>query len=163
MEKNVSQIKNLLFCAALLTGFAGLANGQAQAADTAIKPDPSHIPFVLPKDIKWKVDTAFGEDEAPLFGDVSKPGLYGMLIRWKPGQFSTPHFHSTDRYIYVVSGTWWVSSSDHYDPKTTYPLPAGSFATDMKEKIHWDGAKDETVILELVGEGPATTEKVVGK
>jgi quercetin dioxygenase-like cupin family protein len=126
-------------------------------------PDPKNIPFVLPKDIKWKVDTAFGEDEAPLFGDVTKPGLYGMLIRWKPGQFSTPHFHSTDRYIYVVSGTWWVSSSDHYDPKTTYPLPAGSFATDMKEKIHWDGAKDETVILELVGEGPATTEKVVGK
>ena len=160
METNVSPIRNVLFCACLLIGYASGTHGQAQAAETAVMPDPTHIPFVLPKDIKWKIDTNFGEEEAPLFGDVSKPGVYGMLIRWKPGQFSTPHFHSTDRYIYVVSGTWWVSSSEHHDPETTYPLPAGSFATDLQNKIHWDGAKKETVILLLVGMGPATTEKV---
>ncbi len=73
---------------------------------------------------------------------------------------SHPHFHSTDRWAYVVSGTWWVSTSSHYDPATTWPLPAGSFATDLAGKVHWDGAKDETVILEVVGMGPATSVPV---
>ena len=82
------------------------------------------------------------------------------LIKWDPGHNSKPHFHSTDRYIYVVSGTWWVSSSTHYDPGKMYPIPAGSFVTDIKNTIHWDGAKAETgpCILMLVGEGPMTTD-----
>ena len=37
-----------------------------------------------------------------------------------------------------------------------YPIPAGTFVTDIKNTIHWDGAKAETgpCILMLVGEGP---------
>ena len=55
---------------------------------------------------------------------------------WHSGQMeapegdSDPHFHSADRWIYVVSGTWWVSSSSHFDPAMAYPLPAGTFAID---------------------------------
>ena len=61
-------------------------------------PDPTHIPIVFGKDIKWK----HGEGESLLFGDPNKPGIYGVLIKWLPGHNSKPHFHSTDRYIYVV-------------------------------------------------------------
>ena len=73
-------------------------------------PDKGHIVFTLPKDIKWE---KHGDDydEAVVFGDPNKYGVYGQAIRWNPGHNSTPHFHTTDRYIYVVSGTWWVSSS----------------------------------------------------
>ena len=53
-----------------------------------------------------------------------KPGPYGILIKWLPGNMSRPHFHTTDRFAYVVSGTWWVSTSDHYDPATTWPVPS---------------------------------------
>ena len=148
----------VLFGVLLLSSVISDTISQAQAQ--SVKPDPTHIPFALPKDIKWTMDSSFGEDIAVLAGDPAKPGLYVMLIKWKPGHFSTPHFHSTERYVYVVSGTWWVSSSDHYDPKTTYPLPAGSFATDLANKVHWDGSKSGTVVLELVGMGPATTVKV---
>jgi hypothetical protein len=35
-------------------------------------------------------------------------------------------------------------------------LPAGSFVTDVGKGIHYDGAKDEDVVLEIVGMGPAT-------
>ena len=122
-------------------------------------PDPSHIPMIFGKDIPWKGEN--GERSAKLFGDASKPGIYGVLIQWEPGHNSKPHFHSTDRYIYVVSGSWWVSSSTHYDPSKMYPIPAGTFVTDIKNTIHWDGARAETgpVVLMLVGEGPMTSER----
>ena len=71
----------------------------ALAQGDAPKPDPSHITFTLPKDIKWKMGN--GEDQAVIFGDPNKPGIYGILIRWEPGHFSRPHFHNTDRYAYV--------------------------------------------------------------
>jgi hypothetical protein len=130
----------------------------AVAADNYSVPDPSHIVFTPPKDVKWKMGT--GSDQAVIFGDPDKPGLYGILIRWHPGQFSRPHFHNTDRYAYVISGTWWVSSSDTYDLSKTYPMPAGSVVTDLANTVHFDGAKDGDAMLELVGMGPVTTTPV---
>ncbi len=126
-------------------------------------PDPGHIPLVFGKDIPWKGGE--GSQSATLFGDPSKPGIYGVLIRWMPGHNSTPHSHSTPRYAYVVSGTWWVSSSTHYDPSQMYPVPAGTYVTDVPNTIHWDGAKAETgpVVLMLVGEGPVQTIRYVPK
>ncbi len=126
-------------------------------------PDPGHIPLVFGKDIPWKGGE--GSQSATLFGDPSKPGIYGVLIRWMPGHNSTPHSHSTPRYAYVVSGTWWVSSSTHYDPSQMYPVPAGTYVTDVPNTTHWDGAKAETgpVVLMLVGEGPVQTIRYVPK
>ena len=62
----------------------------------------------------------------------------------------------------MVAGrqTWAPTGDGHYDPDKTYPLPAGSFGIDMPGQIHWDGAKDEPVVLELMGIGPADTIKV---
>ncbi|HTW74186.1 MAG TPA: cupin domain-containing protein [Steroidobacteraceae bacterium] len=122
-------------------------------------PDPTHISIVFGKDIKWKG----GEGESPLFGDPNKPGIYGVLIKWLPGHNSKPHFHSTDRYIYVISGTWWVSASTTYDRSKMYPIPAGSFVTDIANTVHWDGAKKSTgpCLLMLVGEGPMHTTRLV--
>lgn len=119
-------------------------------------PDPTHIPLVFGKDIPWKGKP--GEQQALIFGDPNKPGIYGILIRWDPGHYSKPHFHSTDRYVYVVSGTWWVSASDTYDPDKTYPVPAGTYVRDIANTVHWDGAKDEPCLLMLVGEGPMVTK-----
>jgi quercetin dioxygenase-like cupin family protein len=129
------------------------------AQDNYPVPDPGHITFTMPKDIKWHMGD--GMDSATIFGDPNKPGLYGVLIRWHPGSFSRPHFHNTDRYAYVVSGTWWVSSSDTYDMSKLYPMPAGSVVTDLANTVHWDGAKGQDgALLELVGMGPVTTTQV---
>ncbi len=148
------------FLVRLGTGFA-LAATAAQAQP--FKPDPAHIPITLPADIKWQIDPNFGEQIAYLMGDASKPGPYMMLIKWRPHQMSTPHIHNTNRYVYVAKGTWWASDSRHYDPSKTYPVPAGSFAYDKANAVHWDGAKDEPVILVMYGMGPATTTKVPEK
>jgi quercetin dioxygenase-like cupin family protein len=140
-----------------------LLNGGPTTTSIAL-PDPTHIPIVFGKDIKWKGDPAH-EQQAPLFGDPDQPGIYGVLIKWNPGGNSTPHFHSTVRYIYVVSGTWWVSSSTTYDKAKMYPIPAGSFVTDVANTIHWDGAKAETgpCVLMLVGVGPMKTTRYTQK
>jgi quercetin dioxygenase-like cupin family protein len=146
----------MLLAAALGVGLAGAARAQEPP------PDPTHIPFTLPADIQWRGSAESGQYQARLFGDPSKPGPYGLLIKWMPGKYSHPHFHSKDRWAYVVSGTWWVSSSTHFDPSKTYPLPAGTFATDLANTVHWDGAKagGEPAVLELVGMGPVTTTQV---
>ena len=155
----------ILLAAALLLAAPAFAETQEQlltqgAPKTAQPlPNPANIPMVFGKDIPWKGEN--GEQSAALFGNSSKPGIYGVLIKWTPGHNSRPHFHSTDRYAYVVSGTWWVSSSTHYDPSKMYPIPAGTFVTDLKNTIHWDGARAETgpCILMLVGEGPMVSTR----
>ena len=109
---------------ALLGSLGATAAAAPKIPPTAVKPDPARATFLLPRDLKWKTES-LGQLQAPLFGDPSRPGPYGVLIKWLPGRMSRPHFHTTDRWAYVVSGTWWVSTSDHYDPRTTWPLPAG--------------------------------------
>ena len=83
-----------------------------------------------------------------------------MLIKWPKGHFSAAHFHSTDRFAYIISGTWWVGTTDTVDPDKAYPMPAGSFVTNLANKVHWDGAKDTDVILQMVGMGPMVTTEV---
>jgi quercetin dioxygenase-like cupin family protein len=124
---------------------------------TPVKADlnPAAIMIEHPNQIKWKEGN--GNATAILAGDPTKPGIYVELTKWYPHHMSRPHFHPNDRYIYVVSGTWWVGTGPKYDPDMTVPVPAGSYVTHYAKQIHWDGAKDEEVTLEIVGEGPATT------
>jgi hypothetical protein len=117
--------------------------------------DPSAIQVTLPKDIKW-VDNA-NAATAILAGDPRKPGIYVELTRWHAGHMSRPHFHPYDRYITVISGTWWVGTGTKYDPNSTVPMPTGSFVTHFAKGIHYDGAKDADCVIEIVGMGPATT------
>lgn len=170
METNMS--KRILSYAMLLA-FATLMNGPlwaqsesstdqgnkpASVSDPykAYLPDPAHIPFILPQNIHWE-GQAGREQHYNVMGDPRKPGPYIQILKWWPGNFSKPHYHEKPRYVTVLSGTWWVSSSNHFDPNSTYPIPAGSLVQDIVNTVHWDGAKagGEPVVLEIVGEGPA--------
>ena len=121
---------------------------------TASELDSKAISIHLPADIKW--EKGRGSETATLVGDPSKPGLYVVLQKWLPHNNSRPHFHPNDRYITVLSGTWWVNTGPKYDPDGMKPVPAGSFVTHFAKQIHYDGAKDGECILEIVGMGPAT-------
>ena len=125
-------------------------------------PDPSHVPIVLPSEIKC-IGKIGAQQTCILFGDPNKQGLYGVIYKWWPGHFSKPHFHDQDRYAYVISGTWWVSTSNIYDERTTYPVHAGTVSIDVKNTVHWDGARSgekAPAVLELVGMGPVKTIQV---
>jgi hypothetical protein len=125
----------------------------------AVELDPKVLVYQLPDNIKWGPVTPNGNQQAILFGDPSKPGPYGVLNRWLKGNhFSKPHFHPHDRFITVVSGTWWIGSGPNWDPQNgTVAMPAGSFVTHYGRQVHWDGAKDEDTVLLIVGEGPGTS------
>ena len=140
---------------------AGPSQGPQVTANDPIGalPDASHLPFVLPKDIKWTGDEG-KHTVGTWFGDPDKPGYYGVIYKWWPGYFSKPHFHDQERWAYVVSGTWWVSTSNVYDEKKTYPLKAGTTAIDVQNTVHWDGARageKEPAIILVVGIGPVKT------
>jgi hypothetical protein len=62
-----------------------------------------------------------------------------------------------DRFVTVLSGTWWVGTTTDFQPDTMVPMPAGSFVTDLAGRVHYDGAKDGPVTIEIVGQGPVTT------
>ncbi len=132
---------------ALLLGFEVRAN----------EPDPAVMTFKLPDQINWTGGANGGPKQAIIAGDPNKPGLYAVLTKWPPHQMSRPHFHPNDRFIYVISGTWYVGWGSKYDPDSTYAMPKGSYVRHIGGQIHYDGAKDEETLLEIVGMGPATS------
>jgi hypothetical protein len=127
--------------------------GSVMAADL----DPAAIHITPPDKIPWVENERAGSAAAILAGDPSKPGIYVELTKWHAGHMSRPHFHPNDRYIYVISGTWWVGTGTKYDPNSTVPMPTGSYVTHYAKGIHYDGAKDGDCVIEIVGMGPATS------
>ena len=119
--------------------------------------NPAALTYKLPAQINWVENPAAGSAQAIMAGDPNKPGLYVVLQKWHAHHNSRPHFHQYDRYVTVLSGTWWVGTGAKYDPSSFVPMPAGTFVTHFAKQIHYDGAKDEDCVLEIVGQGPATS------
>jgi hypothetical protein len=149
-------VQRLLQIATVITLFVWI--GATQAADL----NPAAITITPPDQLKW-VSREDGNSTAVLFGDPNKPGMYGVLTKWSPGHMSRPHFHPNDRFITVISGTWWVGTGPKWDPATTKGLGPGTFVVHKGKEIHWDGAKDVECVLEIVGMGPATSTPAEAK
>jgi hypothetical protein len=144
------KLRPILFALILLSSGALSA---AQGPFSSL--DPKAIAIRLPQDFEWKGSSA-GPQTVALMGDASKPGLYVILTKWTAHHNSRPHFHPNDRFITVLSGTWWVATGRKYDLDSMKPVPAGSFVTHYGKEVHYDGAKDGDVVLEIVGMGPET-------
>ena len=138
----------------ILLSLPAMAQGVDQRLDQRL--DPGAIAFRLPAQIPWGPVTAAGNQQAILVGDPAQPGFYAVMNRWLPGHMSRPHSHPHDRFITVLSGTWWMGTGTRFDPNSTVPVGTGSFVTHFARGIHYDGAKDEEVVLLIVGEGPGT-------
>ena len=138
-----------------LASARALRSAQPPLAVTAADLNPAMVTYQHPDQIKWTGREGVAQT-AILMGDPSKEGLYIELVKWYPHNMSHPHFHPNDRYITVLSGTWWVGSGTKFDPDATVPMPAGSYVVDLAKQPHFDGAKDEAAVIEIVGEGPAT-------
>jgi quercetin dioxygenase-like cupin family protein len=123
-----------ILCAALLVA--------ALPAAHAAELDPKAVVYKLPDQIKWGPVTPAGNQQVVLFG--------------------RPHFHPHDRFITVISGTWWVGTGPQFDPaNASVPMPAGSFVTHFGQQVHWDGAKDVDAVILIFGERPATATPFV--
>lgn len=141
----------------LLTLCASISVWLLASLSTAAELDPRAVEFQTPKDIKWVRNAAGTSEQAILFGDPAKPGPYVVRIKWLPGNFSKPHFHPSDRFFVVISGTWWVGTGNIYNPEKTVPVPAGSYVIHKAGQVHFDGAKGEEAIIQVSGIGPVTS------
>ena len=135
------------------------------SVSSAAELNPAAVTYKLPDQIPWGPVDARGAQNAVVVGDPAKPGFYVVLNRFHPGYFSHPHYHANDRYIMVLSGTWWAATGGKDDPEhITVPIKAGSFAVHKGKEVHYDGARSgqEEAIVMIFGEGPGTRHECYG-
>jgi quercetin dioxygenase-like cupin family protein len=119
------------------------------------------IVSLTPAQVVWTNRPGFeGVQFATIAGDPSKPGLYIIRVKFSPGRMTRPHWHPDDRHVVVLSGTWYMGEGDSFDPDKTVPMKPGSYAKHPATLHHYDGAKDEEVIVQIVGYGPSGTTLV---
>jgi quercetin dioxygenase-like cupin family protein len=126
-------------------------------------PAPAGAEFVIikPEQLEWQdVPEREGLEVAFLVGHPGKPGLYAMRVRFAPGVMSRPHTHDRDRHVTVIEGTWYAGTQRSFDPEATVALAPGSFMLHPAGAVHYDGARDERVIVEIRGMGPVSTDYV---
>lgn len=150
-------------CCAAATGYVA---GAAQGLPGVGTLNARALTVLAPENMKWVPAAGLqGTDTTTLYGDPSKPGFYVQLNRFHPGAFSRPHYHENDRFIMVLSGTWWVTTGAKFDPENlTVPLKTGTFVTHTAREVHYDGARTgrEDAVVMIFGQGPATRHECTG-
>ena len=141
---------SILFGAVVVGGFPG-------AAET----DEKGFVRLEPDQLQWKSPFGVGVEVAILAGDPTKAGsIYVLRVKFPPGMFSTPHYHPEDRHVTVLKGTWYTGTGEIFDPDKTVALKTGSYMLHPAKAVHWDGAKDEEVIVQIIGIGPGATVSI---
>jgi quercetin dioxygenase-like cupin family protein len=116
---------------------------------------------VAPADVKWvKEADGSGVERATIVGDPTKPGIYVVRIKFPRGTMSRPHYHAEDRHATVIQGTWYTGTGDRFEPGETKPVPAGGYMLHPAGEIHFDGAMEEDVIVQIIGYGPSSTVRL---
>jgi quercetin dioxygenase-like cupin family protein len=145
-----SSISRVFFVTALALGLG---------AGSAATPDFVRI---TPEALHWvDIPNGHGAQMAILFGNPDKPGLYVIRVRFPPHVMDRPHTHPKDRYVTVLEGTWYAGTGNTFDIAHAVAMPAGSAMLHPANAPHWDGSATSTpVIVQITGEGPATTTLV---
>lgn len=131
----------------------------AVASSQGARPDAHGFINAQPEDLQIPESAS----NIVLLGDPSKPGIYVVRNVFRPGRFSSPHVHDQDRFVTVIKGTWWVSlgpESDKNDRDKMVPMKAGSFVYHPAGGHHFDGAKDEEAVVQIIGMGPVKTTQI---
>lgn len=133
----------------------GLALLIGPSVATIAQQQPPPAPLVDATHLRMQPEQA--AQGGRVFGDPSKPGIYVTRYVFVAGRGSRPHFHDQDRYVTVIKGTWWTGEGDVYEPDKMVPIKAGGFMYHPAGYHHYDGAKDEDVIVQIMGVGPVKT------
>jgi hypothetical protein len=117
---------------------------------------------ITPAQIRWQdIPNGHGVQQATLLGDPEKPGIYVIRVKFPPYIMDVPHWHPNARYVTVLEGTWYTGTGDTFDLSRAVPLKPGSVMLHPAKATHWDGSGSaEPVIVQIIGEGPATTTQV---
>ena len=131
------------------------------ATSTEPKIDPNAMTIVPTDQMEWKDYPGLpGVKFVVLYGDPKQEGVYVIRAKFAPHTMSRPHWHPEARYVTVISGTWWGGTGDSFDPDLTVAVSAGGFAVHTPREVHYDGAKDEEAVVQIMGIGPSGTNPV---
>jgi hypothetical protein len=132
------------------------------AAALGVAKDSPDFVRITPADVHWQdIPGGHGAQQATLLGDPDKPGIYVIRAKFPPHVMDNPHWHPNARYVTVLEGTWYTGTGSTFDLARAVPLKPGSVMMHPAKAPHWDGsAGNETVIVQIMGEGPAGTTPI---
>jgi quercetin dioxygenase-like cupin family protein len=123
-----SRVVAALFGAALFA--ASAAAVAAKGADNVIWPADA---------IKWEDGPVKGTHVAKLWGDYSKGGPYGMLIKFDAGLMHPIHHHTQTMKTVIISGTFVFKPENGTEAR----LGAGSYLKQQGGKKHISGCSSD--------------------
>jgi quercetin dioxygenase-like cupin family protein len=92
---------------------------------------------------------------AAVLGDPSKPGIYVTRLRFAKGTRIPPHLHPDERVAVALSGSMGFAYGNTFDESALTHMTAGSTWTEPPNTAHFAWAKDEDVVIQVVGIGPS--------
>jgi hypothetical protein len=149
-------------CAFAAFVYAGLGVGEGQQGtpQPAAQATPPP-PLLHAQNLIMLPDDHIKMNNNRVFGSANQAGFYITRNIFRNNNTSRPHYHTMDRWVTVIKGTWWGGTGKVFRPKEMKPMPAGSVMFHPAYFIHYDGNQDggETIV-QIMGYGPVTTVQV---
>ena len=144
-----------LFICLILIGSIVLGATNALAQKKKMKKEPI---MWAAEDIKWETpkDAPPGMMVASLWGDMSKKGPYGALVKFPAGAKIPLHYHSNDAKVIVISGSMTIAPEG--GAEKTYGQ--GSYLTPLGGSKHTTSIGDAGCTAFQEGSGPFDTKMV---
>ncbi|MGD0289155.1 MAG: cupin domain-containing protein [Candidatus Binataceae bacterium] len=147
--KNLNSARPVLLLAAIIAT-SSMLHGSATAQ--------TGMTVVESKQVKWGPPPPQflpGAQFAVLAGDPSKAGVYTIRLKMPSGYKISPHWHTADVDVTVISGNFGIAMGDKFDKSTGQVVKPGGFFLEPKGMHHYAWAVGPTVI-QVYGEGPFT-------
>lgn len=157
MRHRLSTVGRACVALAIVASMAGAVAWARTSLGTLSASTPSELRFVP--------DPAHaGYETAVTVGDPSRPGVYAVQTRLPANITIVPHTHGeTWRVGTVLSGTLHYAQGAVFDESKLKALPPGSVIVEPQGVPHFARTGNEPVLLNIVGEGPASTLPFTGK
>src|SRR5262249_22231909 len=149
-------MKLLLNTTLLVFAFASLVHAQ----DGQLRLSPLEITELNSINAGAGTSGVSGIETRTLKGDATKPGIYTIQLTIPANVKIQAHTHPDDRVATVVSGTWYIGYGSSFDETKLKPLTAGSFYTEPPSVAHFAKTGNQTVVIQITGNGPTGTEYV---
>ncbi|MEC4087965.1 DUF4437 domain-containing protein [Pseudoalteromonas rubra] len=144
-------VKSSLFSALIIS--ACFFSHALKAQDTSL--GSNEVTIISTEQIEWGHLNPARGDKSPraanLWGDRTKPGATGMLVRFEPGFSSPPHIHNVSYRGIVIEG---LLHNDDPQAKAMW-MPPGSYWTQPAGEDHITSANAPGNMIYLeIDEGP---------
>jgi quercetin dioxygenase-like cupin family protein len=148
----------------MLARKAYLALALVTAVSVATYAQSTQPVLKLPNEIEFKAPVSAGPQNAVLYGDPTKPGVYVQRTKFPPGTKVMPHWRPDEwRTAVMLSGTLYFGVGEQWDESKLKAYPAGTFYSEPPKTPHYVWAKDDEVIIQTTGMGPTGTTTIPQK